>query len=49
MKVNNPIHKTPTYIKAQYNKWINESEMTEEDAEKIGNKIKKEIARKHGL
>ncbi len=28
---------------------LSKSEMTEEDAEKIGNKIKKEIARKHGL
>ncbi len=28
---------------------LSKSELTEEDAEKIGNKIKKEIAKKHGL
>ena len=31
------------------NKLLANSELTEEDAERIGNKIKKEIARKHGI
>ncbi len=30
-------------------KILSKSELTEEDAEIIGNKIKKEIAKKHGL
>jgi len=31
------------------NKLLANSELTEKDAERIGNKIKKEIARKHGI
>jgi hypothetical protein len=31
------------------NKILSKSELTEKDAEEIGNKIKREIAKKHGL